>query len=30
VHVMQKGKIVQTGDISIAAKLEAGGFASLA
>jgi Fe-S cluster assembly ATPase SufC len=27
---MQKGKIVQTGDISIAAKLEAGGFASLA
>jgi Fe-S cluster assembly ATP-binding protein len=30
VHVMQKGKIVQTGDISIAAKLEEGGFASLA
>jgi len=30
VHVMQKGKIVQTGDISIASKLEAGGFASLA
>ena len=30
VHVMQKGKIVQTGDISIASKLEEGGFASLA
>ena len=30
VHVMQKGKIVQTGDISIAAQLEEGGFASLA
>ena len=30
VHVMEKGKITQTGDISIAAKLEEGGFASLA
>ena len=30
VHVMQKGEIVQTGDISIATKLEEGGFASLA
>uniref|UniRef100_A0A7S0X638 ABC transporter domain-containing protein n=1 Tax=Mantoniella antarctica TaxID=81844 RepID=A0A7S0X638_9CHLO len=29
VHVMEKGKIVQTGDISIAAQLEEGGFASL-
>ena len=30
VHVMEKGKIIQTGDISIASKLEEGGFASLA
>ena len=30
VHVMEKGKITQTGDISIASKLEEGGFASLA
>lgn len=29
VHVMQKGKIVQTGDVSIAAKLEEGGFEAL-
>ena len=30
VHVMEKGKITPTGDISIASKLEEGGFASLA
>ena len=30
VHVMEKGKITQTGDKSIASKLEEGGFASLA
>jgi len=29
VHVMEKGKIIQTGDKSIAEQLESGGFANL-
>jgi len=30
VHIMEKGEITQTGDVSLAAKLEEGGFAALA
>jgi Fe-S cluster assembly ATP-binding protein len=29
VHIMQKGKIVQTGGVELATQLEEGGFAAL-